>query len=227
MGNARKKTEKAEQISVEEVEDLKSSDRSSRRRSWRLSMLGVDAEQVRKAVKSAGIMSLIESLLLGILGVIVVLNPDATMAVISYIVGGFLIVFGVYKIINYFAVKGMYDFSNNQLLSGVVAFLIGLIVIMLGSEINDFFRIVIGIWLIYAALVRMNTSIKLHVAGVKMWGYVLLVAALIMLIGIFVLFYSGAIITLVGWTMIGAAVLGLVDDIIFLSKLDELLEGKA
>ena len=39
-------------------------------------------------------MSLIESILLGVLGVIVVLNPDTTMTVISYIVGGFLIVFG-------------------------------------------------------------------------------------------------------------------------------------
>ena len=167
-----KSAEKAEKMSIEEVETLKSEHKGSRHRWQRFSMLGVnvDLDQVRKAIKSAGIMSLIESILLGVLGVIVVLNPDTTMTVISYIVGGFLIVFGVYKIINYFAVRGMYDFSNNQLLSGVVAFLIGVLVIMLGAEIGGFFRVIIGIWLIYAALARMNTSIKLHVAGIKSWG---------------------------------------------------------
>lgn len=223
-----KSAEKAEKMSIEEVETLKSEHKGARHRWQRFSMLGVnvDLDQVRKAIKSAGIMSLIESILLGVLGVIVVLNPDTTMTVISYIVGGFLIVFGVYKIINYFAVRGMYDFSNNQLLSGVVAFLIGVLVIMLGAEIGGFFRVIIGIWLIYAALARMNTSIKLHVAGIKSWGYVLLVAALMMLIGIFILFNAGAVISLVGWAMIGTAVLGAIDDVIFLTNIDDLLGSK-
>ena len=178
-----KSAEKAEKMSIEEVETLKSEHKGSRHRWQRFSMLGVN-------------------------------------------VGGFLIVFGVYKIINYFAVRGMYDFSNNQLLSGVVAFLIGVLVIMLGAEIGGFFRVIIGIWLIYAALARMNTSIKLHVAGIKSWGYVLLVAALMMLIGIFILFNAGAVISLVGWAMIGTAVLGAIDDVIFLTNIDDLLGSK-
>lgn len=224
----KQKAAKAERISPEEVENLKNEEKKSRRRSrGRMAALGlgIDLKQVKRAIKTAGWVSLVESILLGVLGVIILLNPGQTMAVIAYIVGGFLIVFGVYQLINYFVVRGMYDFSNNQLLGGVVAFLIGMLIIMLGSEIEVFFRVVIGIWLIYAALARMNTSIKLHVAGIRTWGYVLLVAALMMLIGIFVLFNAGAVMTLVGWAMVGAAVLGIIDDIIFLVNIDELFEA--
>jgi len=154
-----------------------------------------------------------------------VIDPMGTMQVVSYIIGVFLIILGVYKIISYFASRGMYDMSNNQLLGGVVAFLIGIVVIVMWADLAAFFRIIIGIWMIYAALVRMNTSIKLKVASVPAWGYMLVVAALMMVVGIFILFNAGAAMQLIGWAMIVTAVLGLVDDIIFMRHVDEVLEG--
>ncbi|MBQ9019705.1 DUF308 domain-containing protein [Candidatus Saccharibacteria bacterium] len=185
----------------------------------------IKAPQVKKILKSAGWMAVLESVLLGLLGLILVIDPMGTMQVVSYIIGVFLIILGVYKIISYFASRGMYDMSNNQLLGGVVAFLIGIVVIVMWADLAAFFRIIIGIWMIYAALVRMNTSIKLKVASVPAWGYMLVVAALMMVVGIFILFNAGAAMQLIGWAMIVTAVLGLVDDIIFMRHVDEVLKG--
>ncbi|MBQ9020108.1 DUF308 domain-containing protein [Candidatus Saccharibacteria bacterium] len=185
----------------------------------------IKASQVKKILKSAGWMAVLESVLLGLLGLILVIDPMGTMQVVSYIIGVFLIILGVYKIISYFASRGMYDMSNNQLLGGVVAFLIGIVVIVMWADLAAFFRIIIGIWMIYAALVRMNTSIKLKVASVPAWGYMLVVAALMMVVGIFILFNAGAAMQLIGWAMIVTAVLGLVDDIIFMRHVDEVLKG--
>lgn len=185
----------------------------------------IKAPQVKKILKSAGWMAVLESVLLGLLGLILVIDPMGTMQVVSYIIGVFLIILGVYKIISYFASRGMYDMSNNQLLGGVVAFLIGIVVIVMWADLAAFFRIIIGIWMIYAALVRMNTSIKLKVASVPAWGYMLVVAALMMVVGIFILFNAGAAMQLIGWAMIVTAVLGLVDDTIFMRHVDEVLKG--
>ena len=183
----------------------------------------IKAPMVKKVLKGSGWVALLESVLLGLLGGILIVNPLGTMQAISYVIGVFLIVLGVYKIIGYFATKGMYDVSNNQLLGGVVALLIGIVVMVMWADLAMFFRIIIGIWMIYAALVRMNTSIKLKVAEVPAWGYVLIVAALMMVVGIFILFNAGAAMQLIGWAMVVTAFLGLIDDVIFMRHVDELL----
>ena len=58
----------------------------------------------------------------------------------------------------------------------------------MGEDIANIFRIVVGIFLIYESLVRVNTAIKLNNAGISIWKYVLLLAIIMLVLGVFVTF---------------------------------------
>lgn len=127
---------------------------------------------------------------------------------------------GVYKIVNYFAVHGRYDYYNNDLLYGIIALVFGVIAVVLWEQLTGAIGIVVGAWMIYGSLVRMNTAIKLHAAGVKEWFYVLLLSLVMLALGIYMIVSVGVVVTVVGWIMVAAAVIGIIEDIMFLRNVD-------
>ena len=175
-------------------------------------------------LKKSAWFAVAESILIMIFGILLVLWPDITIVVIANILGTIFIVSGIYQIINYFVVKGQNDFFNNGLLSGVVALLIGIAAIVIGGDIANIFRIIIGIWMIYESLVRVNTAIKLHSAGIKVWSYILIIAIMMLALGVFVTFNSGAIVQLIGWMMILTGVIGVVGDAMFIQQINAVVE---
>lgn len=177
-------------------------------------------EQVGATLKKSAWGSVVESLLIMIFGILMVAWPNITTIVIANILGAIFIVNGIYQIINYFVVKGQHDFFNNGLLIGVISLLVGIAAILIGSDIAQVFRIVIGIWMVYEALVRMNTAIKLHAAGIKAWSYILILAICMLVVGIFVTFNAGAVIQLIGWMMIITGIFGIVGDVVFIQHIN-------
>jgi uncharacterized membrane protein HdeD (DUF308 family) len=173
--------------------------------------------------------AILESLATMLLGIFLIAWPDTVVKVAAYFVGAFLIIKGAYQVINYFVVKGQNDFFNNSLLSGVISLLIGVALLLIGEEIANVFRIVIGVWITYESLVRINTSIKLYSAGVDTWKYVLIFALMMLALGIFITFCNGAVVTLIGWMMILAGLIGVVGDIVFVqhvNKIADIVTGK-
>lgn len=181
-------------------------------------------EPVLKRAKSAGWLAILESIVIGVFGAILVLNPDGILKVLFYVIGIFLIVKGVYHIVNYFAVHGKYDFYNNDLLYGIMALVFGVIAVVLWEQLSGAIGIVAGAWMIYGALVRLNTAIKLHAAGVKEWFYVLLLSLIMLALGVYMVVSVGAVMAVVGWIMIAAAVVGVIDDAVFMKHVDAITE---
>jgi len=180
-------------------------------------------EQVGWDIKKSAWSAAIESLAVMIFGILLVAWPDVTILVVSNVLGAIFIVGGIYRIVNYFVVKGQQDFFNNGLLAGVVWLLIGIAAIVIGEEIASVFRIIIGIWMIYESLVRVNTSIKLHAAGLKVWSYILIIALVMLVLGVFVTFNSGAVVQLIGWMMILTGIVGIIGDIIFIQQVENVV----
>ena len=120
--------------------------------------------------------------------------------------------------------KGQRDFFNNGLLSGVVSVLIGIAALAVGEDIATVFRVILGVIIIYEALIRINTALKLAGAGIDTWKYILIIALLILAIGIFITFNSGAVITLIGWMMILTGIIGIVGDVMFIQHVNNLVE---
>lgn len=187
-------------------------------------------DKVGGELKKNAWTAFLESLITVILGILLIAWPDTIIRVIAYVVGTFLIIKGAYQVINYFVVKGQNDFFNNNLLAGVISLLIGVALLLIGEEIINVFRIVIGIWMIYESLTRINTSIKLHAASIPAWRYTLILALMMLVLGVFVTFYSGAVVTLVGWMLILTGIIGIVGDVMFVqyvNKITDALTGKA
>lgn len=186
-------------------------------------------DKISGDLKKSAWFSTFESLITVILGILLIAWPDTAIKVIAYVVGVFLIVKGAYQVINYFVVKGQKDFFNNSLLAGVISLLIGLALLLIGEEIVNVFRIVIGIWMIYESLVRINTSIKFHAAGIQAWRYILILAILMLVLGVFVTFYKGAVVTLIGWMLVLTGIIGIIGDVMFVqyvNKIADALTGK-
>lgn len=175
---------------------------------------------IMRRARTAGWMAILEAVVVGVLGGLLVTNPDGILRVIFYVVGIFLIVKGVYKIVNYFAVHGKYDFYNNDLLYGIIALIFGILSVVLWEKLSGAIGLVVGAWMIYGALVRMNTAIRLHAAEVKSWFYVLLVAMVMLALGIYMIISFGVVVQVIGWIMIASAVLSIIDDVIFMRHLD-------
>ena len=176
--------------------------------------------QIVRREKSTSWIAILESIVIGELGVLLLINPDGMFKVIFYVVEIFLIIKGVYKIINYFAVHGKYDFYNNDLLYGIIALVFGILAVVLWEQLGKLIGIAVGAWMIYGALVRMNTAIKMHTAGIKEWFYVLLLSMIMLALGIYMVISASAVPMVIGWIMIAAAGIGIVDDILFIRHLD-------
>ena len=181
-------------------------------------------EKVSNNLKQSAWMAVIESLTTALIGIFLVAWPNVVIKVIAYIVGIFFVVKGAYQVINYFVAKGQNDFFNNELLAGVISILIGITALIMGEEIANVFRIIIGIWMIYESLVRMNTAIKLHAAGIEAWRYILILALVMLVFGVFITFYSGAVVALIGWMMILVGIVGIVGDVTFIQYVNAIVE---
>lgn len=184
-------------------------------------------EQVGSNIKKLAWSAVMESLALIILGVLFIVLQDTIVKILAYLIGVFFLVKGGFQIISYYMEKGQNDLFNNGLLSGVISVLIGVALLLVGEDIANVFRVVIGVIIIYESLVRINTASKLSVAKINAWKYILVVALVMLVIGIFVTFNSGAVITLVGWMMIISGIIGIVGDTVFIQYVNKVVDAFA
>ena len=94
----------------------------------------------------------------------------------------------------------------------------------IGEDITNVFRIIIGIVIIYESLVRINSAIKLANAKIEAWKYILSLALLMLVIGVFVTFNTGAVVTLIGALMIVTGIIGIIGDAMFIQHVNTIVD---
>lgn len=179
-------------------------------------------EYIKKIFQKSGWISILESIIFAILGVIIIWKPEGTIKTISTILGTIFIVIGVWKVINYFLANGKYDFYNNDLIYGIIACIIGIVTISYSNTIGSIFRVVIGIWIIYSALMRLNLSIKLKTLNLKVWIYSLILSIIMLICGLYITMNPGAVIVTIGVMMIVYSVIDIIENIIFMRNVKEI-----
>ena len=95
---------------------------------------------------------------------------------------------------------------------------------VIGDDIASVFRVIIGIIIIYESLVRINTATKLASAKISVWKYILIVALIMLVLGIFVTFFEGAVVVLVGWMMILTGLTGIIGDVMFIQNVNQVVD---
>ena len=174
-------------------------------------------------LKKNGWTNILLCAVFAIIGIFMIINPTSATKLISYILGGILIVVGAIKIINYFVAKGNADFYNNDLLYGIIAIIVGLITIFYSSLIESVFRIVIGIWIIYSGLLRLSLSLKLYSAKINIWSASLILSIIMIFGGIYMICNNGALISVIGVIMVLYSIIDLIESTIFVKYVDKVL----
>lgn len=180
-------------------------------------------DYIKKLFTKTGWISIIESVIFGILGLILIWYPVTTLKIISFVLGAIFIIFGISKIINYFLSKGKYDFYNYDLIFGLMAAILGIITIACSDTISAIFRIIIGIWIVYSALIRINISVKLRATKVDAWIPSLVLAIIMLLCGVFVAMNAGSVMATIGIVMLVYSIIDIIENIIFMKNVKDVL----
>ena len=178
---------------------------------------------MKEYLKRTGIISIIASILFAVLGIIMLTNPETTIKIVTMVLGVAIVIMGLVKIISYFALKGNLDFFNYELIYGVIALLLGIVILVHSNTFAAIVRIIIGMWIAYSGLVKTTLSLKLKSAGIKSWKFTLILALVSLIAGILIMFTNTAsIVVLTAIVMIIYSVTDIIDELIFMKNIDSI-----
>lgn len=176
---------------------------------------------LKNFLKKSGWTDIIVSILFIIFGIMLIARPETIISVISIILGLIFLVIGALKIIDYFA----NDKKDNFLVSiAVVMILIGLIIMFCADIILSVFRILLGIWIIYSGILNLQTAIIWKDYKTRAWYATIILAILTIIIGIYVLINTGAVLQAVGIAILIYGIVDIIENFIFIKKIDNYLE---
>lgn len=179
-------------------------------------------EFLQKMLKKTGWISLIESIIFAIIGIVLMQNPEGTVKFITYVLGILFILAGIYKIIAYIYEKGQGGLYNYNLVYGIMAVVIGIITMVFSGTIGALFRIIIGVWIIYSSLLRMTTSFRLRSLNSNVWIVSLVLSIIMLICGIYVIVNSGAIVATIGLFILIYSIIDIIENLIFLKNVDNI-----
>lgn len=175
----------------------------------------------KEFLKRSGWTDLIISLIFILFGIMLMARPETIMAIISNVLGLIFIVMGILKIIQYYSTGKI----NKYLIPMSTILIIAGIVVMFCTEIIlSLFRILIAIWIIYTGIMNFHTSIVWKEYKSKLWVTTLILSFVMILAGIYVLVNSGAIIQTIGIILVLYGIVDIIENIIFIKKVDNYLE---
>lgn len=180
---------------------------------------------MKEQLRRTAVISIITSIVFAILGIIMILNPETTIEIVSSIIGLIIIVIGAERIVKYFAFRGDIDFFNNDVIYGIIAVLFGILIMTHSNTFVSVVRIVIGIWIAYSALTKINFALKLKKVQIKTWTLVFTLSTISLIAGILIMFTNTvSIVVMTAIVMIIYAISDIIDEIILIRNIDRVLK---
>ena len=105
---------------------------------------------------------------------------------------------------------------------GIIAIILGIVTIVYSSQILAMFRIIIGLWITYSAIIRINLALKLKNINSNVWVHSLAIALIMLVCGIYILFNTAAIIVTIGVAILAYSILDIIESIIFLNNVNKI-----
>ena len=160
-------------------------------------------------------MSLITSILFFIIGILLFSNPGGIVKIITYIIGSIFIIVGIGKIISYYRMNKKMNINNtSDLIMGIVAIVLGLVIIFCSSAIEFVIRLVMGGWILYSGIVKLIYSLNLKESKVNNWVYVLIVSIIMIVCGLYIIIKSNLVFSTIGLFLIIYSIIEIVQYII-------------
>lgn len=115
---------------------------------------------MKKYFNNYSVIMLVISILFFILGAVMYTKPEFIVLVFSYVMGGLIILFGIYYCIkNYVEIKNNKETSSKDMIVGITLVVVGLIFIFLANVIEALVRLIIGGYILFIGITRFVNSL--------------------------------------------------------------------
>lgn len=181
---------------------------------------------MQEGIKKIFTTSMITSFVFVIIGIILFIEPQVTLNLISYIIGGIILLNGIINIVKYFTnkIRVFYDFG---LIYGILSTIIGFMFIFNPEFLASVIPLVLGIWIIINSIIKLQVSLNLKVKS-SQWFTTFIISLLNLLLGILFVFnpFSGAVVItkIIGVFLFIYSVLDIVECLMMRKKLDDGVE---
>ncbi len=166
-------------------------------------------------IKSKKDTNLFTSILFLVVGILLFSNPGGVVKFITYIVGILFIIMGIGKIVSYYQMIRKMNVNNtSDFILGIVAVILGIIVIFCSSAIEFVIRLVMGGWILYSGILKLIYSLNLRDLKVDSWLYVLIVSIIMIICGLYVIVKSNLVFSTIGLILIIYSIIEIIQYII-------------
>lgn len=165
-------------------------------------------------IQTAKIGYIIISVMLCVLGIVLIAVPDFSAALLCWIGGLLLILFGLVKILGYCS-KDLYRLAfQYDLAFGILLIALGIILIFRSEFMMNVICILLGICILADALLKIQISIDSKAFGIRRWWLILIVAIITGMIGFLLVLRPSEsteiVMLLLGMTLITEGILNLI-----------------
>ena len=144
----------------------------------------MEVKKVLKIIKKELNISIISSIIYIILGIIIVLNPETTLNIVSTTISVLAIIYGmIMTIINIANIR-----EEGNLIFGILLVVMGIALLIYPNSLNVLISLGIGIWFISSSVSRIKFAVLLKDIKELNWLIVLISAIITLLIGISFIF---------------------------------------
>ena len=151
---------------------------------------------MEKLMKKFFRSSIITSVVLLALGLLLFFQSEATIVVISYVIGGILVALGVLAIIKF--IQGTNKEGKNELeiVYGVVTVILGILIRKNPEAIASVIPLILGVAIIISSATKLQYAFELRANKNKLWKATMLVSIISTLCGVILLFnpFKGAVV---------------------------------
>lgn len=127
---------------------------------------------------------LVSSLVLVGLGIVCIAAPQFIAGVLCYVSGALLLVFGIGKVIRYFASRSS---LVDSLVVGVLLAMLGFILVTRPDQVLDMIFVFVGILLLLDGIVKLKNAFVARAGGKKDWTVLLVISVIVLAFGIIVI----------------------------------------
>lgn len=174
--------------------------------------------------KKVSVASILTSIAIGILGLIILFNPNETIALLSLILGIIIMIIGIGKIISYIILRKESNFSNYDLIYGIIAIVISIIMLANANAFATIVRVIIGIWIAYTGIMKLIYALNLKSLSSSSWIAVMIMAIITIIAGIYIAIDSSILIMVFGVILIAYAVIDIIEQIIFMINVNKFID---
>ena len=174
--------------------------------------------------KKVSVASILTSTAIGILGLIILFNPNETIALLSLILGIIIMIIGIGKIISYIILRNESNFSNYDLIYGIIAIVISIIMLANANAFVTIVRVIIGIWIAYTGIMKLIYALNLKSLSSSSWIAVMIMAIITIIAGVYIAIDSSILIMVFGVILIAYAVIDIIEQIIFMINVNKFLD---